>query len=56
MNDLPKLTVKIGDEFADVIVHIGFAKSKREARYLIKAGAVSLRKMSTRSHLEERTS
>lgn len=42
MSGLPILAVKIGDRLDGVLARIGFAKSKREARYLIEAGAVRL--------------
>lgn len=36
--------VKIGESLVDVLVTIGFATSKREARYFITHGAVRLGK------------
>lgn len=39
---LPTIEVKIGESLVDVLVRIGFAKSKREARYFITHGAVKL--------------
>lgn len=44
INGVPTLTVKPGDKFSDVLVRSGLAKSKREARYLMKAGAITLYK------------
>jgi ribosomal protein S4 len=40
---LPTIEVKIGESLVDVLIRIGFATSKREARYFIAHGAVSLR-------------
>ena len=39
---LPETEVRIGEPLIDVMVRLGFAKSKREARYFITHGAVSL--------------
>ena len=39
---LPMARVGPNDTIVDALVRIGFAKSRREARYFIKAGAVSL--------------
>lgn len=39
---LPTIEVKVGELLVDAIVRIGFAKSKREARYFITHGAVRL--------------
>ena len=41
---LPTLEIKIGESLVDVLVRIGFASSKREARYFITHGAVRLGK------------
>lgn len=44
-NGLPTLIVEPEElpiSLVDCIVALGFAKSKREARYLIKAGAIKL--------------
>lgn len=40
--DLPTAKVEIGEPLAKVMVRIGFAKSKGEARRLIEQGAVYL--------------
>lgn len=39
---LPTIEVKVGELLINAIVRIGFARSKREARYFIQAGAVRL--------------
>lgn len=39
---LPTIEVKVGELLVDAIVRIGFAASKREARYFITHGAVRL--------------
>lgn len=39
---LPTIEVKVGELLVDAIVRIGFATSKREARYFITHGAVRL--------------
>lgn len=41
---LPTCEVKIGESLVDAIVRLGFATSKREARYFITHGAVRLRR------------
>ena len=41
---IPTLTVKLGTPLVDVIVELGHAKSKAEARRLIEQGAVKLTK------------
>lgn len=43
---LPTVEVEIGESLVDVLVRIGFAKSKREARYFITHGAVKLARVS----------
>lgn len=42
MSMLPTIEVKVGELLVDAIVRIGFASSKREARYFITHGAVRL--------------
>lgn len=44
INGIPTLVVKDGEKFSDVLMRLGWAKSKREARYLMKAGAITLYK------------
>jgi tyrosyl-tRNA synthetase len=39
---LPTVEVKIGESLVDALIKIGFARSKREARYFITAGAIRL--------------
>lgn len=40
---MPKeIKVKIGEKISEVLVRSGLAKSKREALYFIKAGAIRL--------------
>lgn len=41
---LPTIDVKVGELLVDAIVRLGFAVSKREARYFITHGAVRLRR------------
>ena len=39
---IPTLKVNVGDSIVDIMLKLGFAKSKREARYFITHGAVRL--------------
>lgn len=50
---LPEITTSIDEPLADAMVRIGFARSKREARHLISAGAVRLRKLTERLEAAE---
>lgn len=53
MTDLPTIEVKVGELLVDAIVRIGFARSKREARYFIQAGAVRLGRWKKINEMEQ---
>ncbi len=47
MSGPPTIEVHLVDSLVDALVRIGFASSKREARYFITSGAVRLRPLAT---------